>query len=162
MSKLSPKTRIIYQFLKNMVENNELSPGDQLPSENELADKFGLSRPTISKAINLFVDDGYAYRKAGVGTFVKNRENFENKKCMIGLLFPLLDRGEIFRPITEEIGKLSERLNFSLIWGGQFSDSGISSQQMEQMVDFYIDQHVDGILMAPIELTTECITINKK
>ncbi len=162
MHKISPKIKTAYNYLQDHIEKNNLLPGDQLPAENELAGKIGVSRPTVSKAVNLLIEKGLAYRKAGIGTFVRSGPQPDTEEKLIGLLFPLLGRGEIFRPITEEIAKLSEQQNFSLIWGGQVSNTEMNSRQMEQMVEFYIDRKVDGILIAPIELSCECFKINRK
>lgn len=159
---ISQKTRIVYNYITSYIKDKVLLPGDQIPSEIVIAEKLSVSRPTVSKAINILIDEGLVYKKLGVGTFISNKSTKDDEKKMIGLLFPLIGKGEIFRPITEEIIKLSSSLNFSLIWGGQFGDSEANSQQMEQMAEFYIDQKVDGILLAPIELTKESFSINKK
>ena len=47
-----------------------LKRGEQLPSENELAVKFKVSRMTIRESIEDLVDEGLLYRRHGVGTFV--------------------------------------------------------------------------------------------
>ena len=47
-----------------------LKRGEQLPSENELAAKFNVSRMTIRESIEDLVDEGLVYRRHGVGTFV--------------------------------------------------------------------------------------------
>lgn len=161
-NKLSPKTKKVYEYLLQLFNNSNLPIGEQIPAEVEIAQRLKVSRPTVSKAINIFVQEGKAYRKSGVGTFLKNSVSNRKAKKMIGLVFPLIGRGEIFHPITEEIAKLSENLNFSLVWGGQFNGSDITGTQLEQMIDFYIDQKVDGILLAPMELTKNCFTINRK
>ena len=161
-SKLSPKTKKVYEYLLQLFNNSNLHAGEQIPAEIEIAEKLKVSRPTVSKAIRIFVQEGKAYRKSGVGTFLKNSSNNKKNKKIIGLVFPLIGRGEIFHPITEEIAKLAETLNFSLVWGGQFNGADITGTQMEQMIDFYIEQKVDGILLAPMELTKNCFTINRK
>ncbi|MGP1523042.1 MAG: substrate-binding domain-containing protein [Treponema sp.] len=161
-NKLSPKTKKVYEYLLHLFNNGNLPVGEQIPAENEIAEKLKVSRPTVAKAIKILVQEGKAYRKSGVGTFLKDSSGTKKRKKIIGLLFPLIGRGEIFHPITEEIAKLSETLNFSLIWGGQFNGADITGTQMEQMIDFYVEQKVDGILLAPMELTKNCFPINKK
>ena len=161
-NKLSPKTKKVYQYLSHLFNNGQLLAGEQIPSEIEIAETLAVSRPTVAKAINIFVREGKAYRKSGIGTFLRDPAADKKKKKTIGLVFPLIGLSEIFRPITEEIAKQSETLNFSLIWGGQFNGANITGTQTEQMIDFYIDQNVDGILFAPVELTRNCFSINKK
>jgi GntR family transcriptional regulator len=44
--------------------------GDQLPSEEELAKRYRISRMTLRKSLALLINDGYIYSQHGVGTFV--------------------------------------------------------------------------------------------
>jgi DNA-binding GntR family transcriptional regulator len=44
--------------------------GDQLPNEDELANRFDVSRATIREAVRGLVDGGYLVRRHGKGTFV--------------------------------------------------------------------------------------------
>ncbi len=159
---ISQKTRTVCNYIINYIKENNLIAGDQIPAEVVIAEHMNVSRPTVSKAINLLIEDGLVYKKSGVGTFISNKSTQTEKKKVIGLLFPLIGKGEIFRPITEEITKLSANNNFSLIWGGQFTNSEFNAQHMEQMAEFYIDQKVDGILLAPIELAKESYKINER
>ena len=161
-NKLSPKIKKVYQYLSHLFNNGQLLAGEQIPSESEIAQTLEVSRPTVAKAVNILVEEGKAYRKSGIGTFLRNSDADKKRKKTIGLVFPLIGLSEIFRPITEEIVKLSETLNFSLVWGAQFNGANITGTQTEHMIDFYIEQKVDGILFAPVELTHNCFSINKK
>ncbi len=58
------------QYLLTLIENGMYQPGDQLPSENELAAQLGISRPTLREALRNLEQDGVVIRKHGVGTFV--------------------------------------------------------------------------------------------
>ncbi|MGC1211114.1 MAG: GntR family transcriptional regulator [Micromonospora sp.] len=52
------------------IQRGELAPGDRLDSELQLADRLGLSRPTVRQAIQHLVDKGLIVRRRGVGTQV--------------------------------------------------------------------------------------------
>jgi GntR family transcriptional regulator len=47
-----------------------LEPGAALPSERELADRYGIARMTVRTELERFVADGLVYRIHGRGTFV--------------------------------------------------------------------------------------------
>jgi GntR family transcriptional regulator len=47
-----------------------LERGQKLPSEDELATRYGVSRMTVRQGISDLIDDGLLYRRHGVGTFV--------------------------------------------------------------------------------------------
>jgi GntR family transcriptional regulator len=47
-----------------------LKPGEKIPSEDELAAHYGVSRMTVRQSISDLIDEGLLYRRHGVGTFV--------------------------------------------------------------------------------------------
>lgn len=56
--------------IEQAITDGELGPGDRLDNEISLAERFGLSRPTMRRAIQELVDKGLLVRKRGVGTQV--------------------------------------------------------------------------------------------
>jgi GntR family transcriptional regulator len=78
MGFLLPVYYQIKQTLKGWIVNGEFKPGDRIPSENELADKFHVSRLTVRQAISQLVQEGFLNSRRGEGTFVTNNENLIN------------------------------------------------------------------------------------
>lgn len=60
--------------LKERIARGEYLPGEQVPSENELASKYDVSRNTAKQAIAALVADGVLYRRQGLGTFVAKKK----------------------------------------------------------------------------------------
>ena len=60
----------IRETLREMIATGEVERGQKLPSENELAAQYGVSRMTVRQGISELIDDGLVYRRHGVGTFV--------------------------------------------------------------------------------------------
>lgn len=58
------------QQLQRLIETGVLPPGTRLSNEIAMADRFGLSRPTMRQAMQHLVDKGLLARKRGVGTQV--------------------------------------------------------------------------------------------
>jgi GntR family transcriptional regulator len=58
------------QYLLELIENGTYQPGEQLPSEADLAAQLGISRPTLREALLNLEQDGMIVRKHGVGTFI--------------------------------------------------------------------------------------------
>jgi DNA-binding GntR family transcriptional regulator len=52
------------------IDAGQLAPGDRLENEISLADRWGLSRPTMRRAIQELVDKGLLVRRRGIGTQV--------------------------------------------------------------------------------------------
>jgi GntR family transcriptional regulator len=61
-----------------MIDREEYSIDQAIPSERALIDQFGVSRITIRKAIDELVNEGYLYRIQGKGTFVKGHVEKQN------------------------------------------------------------------------------------
>jgi GntR family transcriptional regulator len=60
----------IKNHLKSEILSGEIEPGEQLPSEDDLAQLFGVSRMTIRQGVSELIRDGLVYRQHGKGTFV--------------------------------------------------------------------------------------------
>jgi DNA-binding GntR family transcriptional regulator len=60
----------VAQRIEQAIERGDLGPGAKLDNEILLADRFGLSRPTMRRAIQELVRKGLLVRKRGVGTQV--------------------------------------------------------------------------------------------
>ncbi len=58
------------EILIELIDNEELKPGDAIPAERELCEMHGISRMTARKAIEDLSIEGLVYREQGKGTFV--------------------------------------------------------------------------------------------
>jgi GntR family transcriptional regulator len=58
------------KILRSDLKNHKWGPDQKIPSENELAQLYGLSRMTVRAVVNHLVNDGLLYRVQGKGTFV--------------------------------------------------------------------------------------------
>ncbi|MQA12148.1 MAG: GntR family transcriptional regulator [Pseudonocardiaceae bacterium] len=60
----------LQEVLKEHIESGSWQPGEALPSEPELARRFGISRVVVRQALAILEDDRQIYRVRGRGTFV--------------------------------------------------------------------------------------------
>src|SRR5689334_23709927 len=63
----------VAQQIEQAIQSGELAVGERLENEIALADRYGLSRPTMRSAIGHLVDKGLLARQRGVGTQVIRR-----------------------------------------------------------------------------------------
>ena len=68
----SPVPQIVAGHLQAMILRGELKPGDQLPSQRELSEQFGVSRPSLREAVSVLVTMGLVTVKVGSGVYVAN------------------------------------------------------------------------------------------
>lgn len=100
-----PKYMQVKNDILNWIQSGRLKPNDQVQTEFELSDSFGMSRQTVRQAIGELVQEGWLYRIQGKGTFVTaaapiGRKGDEAGKT-IGMIttyisdyiFPLIVRG---------------------------------------------------------------------
>jgi len=67
-----PKYHRIADSLRAEIQSGKLQPGDQLPAETTLIDRFNVSLPTLRQAIGILRAEGLIESRHGVGTFVKS------------------------------------------------------------------------------------------
>jgi GntR family transcriptional repressor for pyruvate dehydrogenase complex len=60
----------IAEQIRTSILNGEFSPGDKLPPERELAEMFGVSRPSVREALNILSSSGMVMSYQGGGTVV--------------------------------------------------------------------------------------------
>ncbi len=73
MTNALPPFRRIAQTLRDEIGSGRLGPGDRLPSENQLAEQYGTTRPTVRKAIALLRSEGLVISQQGRAVFVRLR-----------------------------------------------------------------------------------------
>jgi GntR family transcriptional repressor for pyruvate dehydrogenase complex len=70
------KTSRLYEQIVQQVEDSilkgQLKPGDQLPAERDLAQRFGVSRTAVREAVKILSEKGLVEAYSGRGTFVTN------------------------------------------------------------------------------------------
>ena len=60
-------------LLRDDIDNGRYAPGAKLPSEDQLAREFSISRVTLREALRVLEDDGVIVRRHGSGTFVRDK-----------------------------------------------------------------------------------------
>lgn len=145
------KHRAVYQYLKTRILSGDFPVGDQLPTEQELAKHFSLSRPTAARALNDLETDGLIERRAGAGSFVVDRVSGRSSMQVMGLLIPGLGATDIFEPVCGRIAAEAEKHHTVLIWGSGIDQEGDLHERMNQAARHFVEARVQGVFFAPIE-----------
>lgn len=79
MASESPTFSPLYRQIKGLIlqalDGGEWRPGDVIPSETELATRFGVSQGTVRKAVDELAAENYLIRRQGKGTFVSSHND---------------------------------------------------------------------------------------
>jgi GntR family transcriptional regulator len=81
----------VSDFIEELVRKGDITPGERMLPEEVLARRFGVSRPTINKAIAILLRKSVLSRERGKGTFVHS--------------------GEVRLTLMQELASLHEALN---------------------------------------------------
>lgn len=118
----------VIEQIMDLIKSNELKPGDKLPTERELAEKFSISRGSLREAFRVLESKGLIKSKPGGGRFIREiRKNGHNDTENIVLslekssILELLEAREMFeikivklavqRASAEEIELIEKALN---------------------------------------------------
>ena len=65
-----PRYYQLREIIREMVRSGAWPPGELIPSERELSERYGISRMTVRQSVSELVKEGLLYREQGRGTFV--------------------------------------------------------------------------------------------
>ncbi len=78
-------TQIADQIRESILAGN-FSPGDKLPPERELAEMFGVSRPSVREALNMLAASGLVMSYQGGGTVVLSLLDMDRDNALSDLI----------------------------------------------------------------------------
>lgn len=116
MDKLSKYQQVI-EWVRQRMQNGELSAGDRLESENELSAFFGISRQTIRHALELLVREGVLERRQGSGTYIKDTKASEEEKLELSKTVTIVSTyvdGYIFPRILQAMVRELEKGGYGI------------------------------------------------
>lgn len=142
MEKARHKYEILYYHLKNQILNGTFQYGDRLPTENELAAQFSLSRFTVRHAIEKLANEGFLEKRRGSGTYVKAAKSGQNRAGVVGIITTYLD-DYIFPSIIRGIESVLTRHGFSLHLG--ITENKISKENA--CLRAMLARNIDGLII---------------
>jgi len=150
-----PKYKQLQLEIERLIAENTLRINDQLPGENELFSKLGLSRTTIRKALHVLEKAHLIYRLQGHGTFVGSKpmtssENGDKKrsdkfKKVVVVVVPNMTN-EIYPFILKGIEQTFQQRNI-----GVFSANSTGSHDKElRIINDMLNNSFDGLILEPL------------
>jgi len=154
-----PLHRSIYEQLLAEIQNGVYKPGERLPSEAILCERFQASRITVARAFQTLQREHLVTRRPGSGTYVEKPARQDS--LQFGLLIPDLGTTDIFDPICQGIMRSPAARLHSLTWGHSTGHEKDLERAAEHLCQQYITQKVAGVFFAPAEFTETRGDVNR-
>lgn len=161
-----PKHRELSRQLRDEIAAGHYAAGARLPSEPQLVKRFGVSRPTVARALLDLKNEGLVERRAGSGTYVRASAPAAAAAFtrQLGLLIPGLAATKIFGLICGELASLARAQDYCLLWGGSphpGQDTDASPEHAKALCRHFIEAKVCGVFFAPYELLPDKDSANR-
>ena len=155
----TPRTKYlqIYETLRRDILDGKYPSGTPFPSVMAVVRRFGISRLTAVKVIDLLKDEGLLRAQWGRGTFVTRSSR------KIGIIVPGMAYSEIFPPIVSRVSELAQAEGYSIILGDiPTQDPQRRAQLTRRFVQTLIDENVAGVLCEPLEFLSDMDDLNRE
>lgn len=137
------KHQLIRQWILESIKNGSVVPGDKLPSESELCEKFGASRSSVRQALTTLAGEGWLRSQRGVGTFCAMKDRALTMD--IGLIC-FHSSSYIFPRIARGCDQIAHRRGFHIL----LNQSEYDLRKEEEILRKLSKRGVDGIIIEPV------------
>lgn len=144
MKEVETKHELIEKYYISLVEENKVLSGEQLPSENEIAAIFNVSRHTVRQALNYLAQEGWIYKERGKGSFFSNKK--KDKPRNIAVLTTYIS-DYIFPNIISGIEEELRRKGYNLLLFSSNNDIETEKHCFENI----INQDIEGLIFEPAQ-----------
>jgi DNA-binding GntR family transcriptional regulator len=156
---LNPNSKVplyhqLYTLFQDKIRSAEWKPGDLIPPESELVDRFKVSRVTVRKVLGMLVTEGFVVRERGRGSFVAHPKLEHGMTRIVSFTDDMKQRGLtprtriIFTGLVEAPAEIAERLKIPV--GEELAriDRLRLADEEPMCVEesFLVHRHIPGIL----------------
>ena len=145
---MQKKYEQIVGWVNEQIQNGTLIRGDRLPSENELMERFGVSRQTVRRALEELTESGSVEGRRGSGTYVTaNTRRYTDREVRIAVMLTYVDT-YIFPAIIKGIESVltPEGCTMQIV----MTDNAVEKERM-LLKEFIRTQSVDGIIAETVK-----------
>lgn len=155
----TPLYRQIAEALKARIVSGQCKVGDRIGSQQELANKYGVSLITVSRAIADLINQGFLFSRAGKGTFVaaKSTSSELSTQASIGLVFRDL-KSPFFSLIIPSIEKVLSEQGYNIL----LSNSANQIEKEESQIGHFRKLEVNGLIIASMTHAFHATSVIRK
>lgn len=140
-----PAYRVVCDAIEARILDGRMQAGDQLPTESELAEQFGLARHTVREGLRLLEESGFVAREAGRRLFVKMPHYAE--------LAPRATRALIMQRVTfRELWEVSLALEPQAASGAARHVTPADLDELDTLLDETEARHAKGLSITALDV----------
>lgn len=145
----------IAEDLKELIFSDQIQAGDKLPSENELSQKYRVSRQTVRKAIAILESAGYVYAEHGRGTFCSELVKHSRTSNNIAVVTTYIS-DYIFPKVIKGIDSVLTAEGYSIILKNTKNSRSGEARCLEEL----LQKDIDGMIIEPSKSHVFCHHMN--
>jgi GntR family transcriptional regulator of arabinose operon len=142
-----PKYKAVVNWVIENISNGTFKMGERLLSENELSEKFGLSRQTVRHAIDVLEQQKFVSRIQGSGTYVgQNGKTGRPERYLNVAVISTYSDSYIFPPILRGIERVLSAAGYTtqIAFTGNRIDG--ESKALKNIIE---KNTIDGLIVEP-------------
>jgi GntR family transcriptional regulator of arabinose operon len=137
--------QVINQIKNEWISGDELPSGNKLPTQEELADRFGVSRSTIVRALSQLTAEGFLYSQQGSGVYIsENQARASNLQCL-SMIVPELGPPLIVA-VCKGVEKRVRQMGFQVL----IASSEYRIQREKELIEQHVQAGSKGIILYPV------------
>ena len=133
------------RLLADFWNDGDLSIGSKLPTERELAERYGVSRATVSKATAALAAEGWVTKRQGSGIYIAAMAPTFAPRARIGFVAASL-RMTLCHRVFEGVEHVARNGHVSL----EVAASNWSLQEEQRQIGLLQDRGVRGVVLYPV------------
>ncbi|MBV8781458.1 MAG: LacI family DNA-binding transcriptional regulator [Phycisphaerae bacterium] len=147
----APKYKLIYDQLRSSILAGSYGPGDRLPTEVALVERFGASRTTVIRALRELEHSGLLRRRQGSGSYATAKPPVQRQ--LFGLIVPSMGGEQrsdsIFYKIYDDLASMAHHRGAAILFGARADTGEDSPGRLLSVVEQMIAHKVTGVFYVP-------------
>ncbi len=151
----------VFEALKREILAGKYDADRRLPSEMSLSRRFGVSRPTVSRATLDLRREGFITTRQGAASTITRFA--QNATGALGLVVPGECYAEIFRPLDRMLERLADRSGWDLVRGEiKGADPKVRAREARRLAYRFAKERVCGVFFQPLEFLANAAKANEE
>lgn len=151
-----PKYQQLKEYIIEYIIKENLHAHDPVFTENELVNKFNVSRHTVRKALDELENEGWIYRKQGAGTFCADRSTVRSVDSKNIAVITTYINDYIFPRIIKGIDQVLSKEGYTILLYN-------TNNRIEKEIDILeniLTKNIKGIIIEPTKSALPHINLN--